>query len=135
MSGMTKKQSLLAHIDYTPHAGEHPSTRDTLVQIRKWHTECHMNHTNSHTHGSHYGFDSGADIQPVAIYLAPPRNPQGTNRKDRNWTLVVSRTNIVDYHDLAGTSVVDPEAAKHIANGILGYEAEWVENGIGWRLR
>jgi hypothetical protein len=67
------------------------------------------------------------------IYLAPPRTPGSTNRKERNWTLVLPRPWGTQHTALYGTHANDPEGAQAAANNELNHEYTWVPNGHGFK--
>jgi hypothetical protein len=71
----------------------------------------------------------------VEIFLGPPRQAGSTDRKARNWTLVVGRPWGAHHISLYGTHANDPQGAQAAANKELGEEYNWVPRGTGFQAQ
>jgi hypothetical protein len=56
----------------------------------------------------------------IKLGLAPPKKPGSSNRIERNWTLIIARSNHnADHVALFATHADDPEGAQKVANEAL----------------
>lgn len=124
---MTDKQKLVAHLEAEHGEHVHKGTHNNLT-IR--HRSDHEARKLPHTHRPE-GWATGASQVDLRIYLSPPRNSGGTP----NWVLSIDHGKGGQRYELRGTWIGEPDKAKSVANGILGYAADWVENGWGYKVK
>lgn len=123
---MTDKQKLVAHLEAEHGEHIHRGTHNHLV-IR--HHADHETRKLPHTHRPE-GWATGASQVDLRIYLSPPRGPSAPH-----WVLTVDHIKGGQRYELHGTWVGEPDKAKSVANGILGYAADWIPKGWGFQVK
>jgi hypothetical protein len=126
---MTPRQQLVAHLA-TQH-GEHIH-RGTHQQLIVRHKNLHKAHL-THSHRPD-GWTLGGDQIRFRIFLSPPRNPNSTKNEDRNWILNVANDFTGWRRPLPATWAGNITGAKCAADKLLGYQANWVAVGWGWKV-